>query len=339
MSHIERTEADIRVTKHKISSPTVKRTQFPLTLSWATTVHKVQGLSVPEAIVSFNLERQRQFNAGQMYVALSRVQFLGGLYLTGTYNRKAIRADKKSTAEYERMHKECPLLPLQTLGEEICNHSLGISLLNTRSLQLHVKDIVAESVLMASDVLCFTETQLLPGHNSSDIESELSDYHMDFNNNDDKFLSIACAVKTPVSITSHEKYSGFSLLTIKKESFLDHEISIGILYRKHANSMFDFYDNLRELVTGFDIDILLGDFNIDYFDKSSDLDDVLSTYRMIVSKPTHIDGSLLDHMYIKKELLSYCHVASAVKCIFFSDHDIVKIKIKLKYLDLISQVR
>ena len=46
--------------------PSVKRTQFPLTLSWACTVHKVQGLSLAEGVVSFDLEKQKSFNQGQL---------------------------------------------------------------------------------------------------------------------------------------------------------------------------------------------------------------------------------------------------------------------------------
>ena len=108
---IERSETDIHVNKRNLSSPAIKRTQFPLVLSWATSIHKVQSLSVSEAVISFDLQRQKRFNAGQMYVAMSRVRTLNGLYLTGTFDKKAIKADKRAFEEYERMHNECFLPP------------------------------------------------------------------------------------------------------------------------------------------------------------------------------------------------------------------------------------
>ena len=98
---IERSETDIHVNKSNLSSPAIKRTQFPLVLSWATSIHKVQSLSISEAVISFELQRQRQFNAGQMYVAMSRVRSLNGLYQTGIFDKKAIKADKKAFEEYE----------------------------------------------------------------------------------------------------------------------------------------------------------------------------------------------------------------------------------------------
>ena len=184
---------------------------------------------------------------------------------------------------------------------------------------------------MECDVLTLTETQLLPDHDISDIFSMLQDFQLSFNSNEDKFCSIACGVKLPTSIISHEKFPGFSLIKICKQVFLDSEICIGILYRKHNNSLNLFYNDLTILVNSYNIHILFGDFNIDYFGKHETLTGALSVYAMIVTSPTHIDGSLLDHVYIKKQLLYDVDVTSIVRNVFFTGHDTVKIKMTKKY--------
>ena len=53
------------------SQPCIKRTQFPLALSWASNVHKKQGQSLDKGVISFDLQSQKSFNPGQKYVALS----------------------------------------------------------------------------------------------------------------------------------------------------------------------------------------------------------------------------------------------------------------------------
>lgn len=51
----------------------MKHAQFPLKLARTYAVHKVRGLSLNNGVKSFDLERRKSFNQGQMYVALIRI--------------------------------------------------------------------------------------------------------------------------------------------------------------------------------------------------------------------------------------------------------------------------
>lgn len=67
---IEPVLAKIKIRPGKASSPEIQRVQFPVTLAWACTVHKVQGLTLQNIVVSSELRKQKSFNYGQIYVAL-----------------------------------------------------------------------------------------------------------------------------------------------------------------------------------------------------------------------------------------------------------------------------
>ena len=96
----------IKLKENRPSSPEIQRTQFPLTLAWACTVHKVQELTLDKIVFSFDLFKQRQFSYGQVYVALSRVKSSSQLYLLGDYNSAGIKADPRVAEEYDRLRAE-----------------------------------------------------------------------------------------------------------------------------------------------------------------------------------------------------------------------------------------
>ena len=82
---LQKRNADIQTCKGSIC-PSIRRTKFPLMLPWACTIHKVQGLSLEEGVINFDLEKQRKFGQGQMYTALSRVSRYDKLFLWGNLN-------------------------------------------------------------------------------------------------------------------------------------------------------------------------------------------------------------------------------------------------------------
>ena len=156
---IERNEGKfgISINKRKKEVVTAKFTQFPLVLAYACTVHKVQGLTLEKIVMSFELDRQQHFNPGQMYVALSRVTSLDGLFLTGSYSASAIKSSKSADKEYERLRLEENLLqPLVSYTPS--DKNLVFTMLNIRSLRPKSASIRNHKNLSDSDVLLFTET-------------------------------------------------------------------------------------------------------------------------------------------------------------------------------------
>ena len=65
--------------------PSLAVSQFPLMLAWAMTIHKIQGATLPMAEIDIG---KTIFEYGQIYVALSRIQSLDGLYLFGFHPMK-----------------------------------------------------------------------------------------------------------------------------------------------------------------------------------------------------------------------------------------------------------
>ena len=130
--------------------PCVKRTQIPLTLASACTVHKLQGLSLDTGVISFDLHEQKYFNQCQMYVALSRIKSLENLFLIGTYAALAIIENVTAKLEYERMSSN-QIKFLQKL--RISDFSITITLLNISSIKGHMLNVLCDQHLIESDFL------------------------------------------------------------------------------------------------------------------------------------------------------------------------------------------
>ena len=160
--------AKFKVRKGKGSSPEIQRIQFPLTLAWACTVHEVQGLTLQNTVVSFQLFRQRSFNYGQ----ICGIKSLAGVNILGNIDSKQIRANPRVHQEYQRL-RDISVSPVKTQGQSTNSFqndsSLSISLLNVRSLPKHSIDVKCDPTIFNSDVLLFTETQLKPNDLDSDI--------------------------------------------------------------------------------------------------------------------------------------------------------------------------
>ena len=84
--------------EREMNGQNVSRTQLPLKLAWAITIHKSQGMSLD----AVEVELSGIFEEGQGYVALSRARTLHGLRVVG-FNPTKIRAAARVKAFMETL--------------------------------------------------------------------------------------------------------------------------------------------------------------------------------------------------------------------------------------------
>ena len=157
---ISRHEAVFNIGRNKAAE--VTRRQFPLVLAWATTIHKVQGLILDQIVVDM---KGQTFNAGQAYVAFSRVKTLQGLFIKN-FNPASINVSAAVVSEMERLTSD-RLLPPQPVPQVVTLPStdwIKIGHLNVRSYLSKLDDVRGDESIAHTDIMCFTESHLKPHH-------------------------------------------------------------------------------------------------------------------------------------------------------------------------------
>ena len=118
------------------------RTQFSLTLTWASTVDKVQGLSLEQGIIDFDLRKQKSLGPGQIYIALIMVKTYDDLYCTDGFKKSMIKVNKDALLKHERL-KQKDLF--STKKNAILGNTVTVFVHNVRSLPRCADDIVSEN--------------------------------------------------------------------------------------------------------------------------------------------------------------------------------------------------
>jgi len=151
---IERAEARFLICKGN-SIVEGKRLQFPLKVAFAMTIHKCQNQTLNSVVVSL----KKRFGPAQAYVALSRCKSLNNLFITD-FDAKNIKVNKSGLKALATMKNEQPLPLLHQPWLNDKGNSLRLAILNTRSLQKHVDDIMNSIYLDVCDVAVYAVTRL-----------------------------------------------------------------------------------------------------------------------------------------------------------------------------------
>lgn len=311
------------------------RRQFPLTLAWACTVHKVQGLSVDSAVVSLS---PIDF-AGQAYVSLSRVRTLSGLIIQD-FTEKSIYCndDVKFALHY------MPPFMTESICRPISSERLFVLfLINTQGLRRHVTDLTRCTQLWQPNCIAVTETWLSADSCLDTVQIDRFVFHSRSRSD-----SYDCSTNAALVELCGQQHGGVGLYCDVNGAYdvtvphvdleclayhnLDFNIFVVVIYRppsyamslliKNLNRLFDWLQSKSETIA------IVGDFNEDIL-KSSKLSKFMLDrgYIQYVESPTTQRGTLIDHVYIKT---TQFEVQSVVVPAYFSDHE--GIACSFKYL-------
>ncbi|XP_066269843.1 uncharacterized protein [Branchiostoma lanceolatum] len=305
----------------------VQRTQFPLSLAWACTIHKVQGKTLDKIVVS--TEGRGRCFPGQAYVALSRVKSLNGLHLL-RFEASAISVDLDVLKEMDRLQQELVPMGLQPSSITSQDTCLNIKLLNIRSYLEHLQDLKADSSTHPVDVFCFVETFLYRNQQIEPFPPQAQAFRADRAGRGGGVMTVAKQDLSPTQLRIAVSGLEYTATTITKASTTVNIINV---YRSQSLKEDVFIDSIQRLLDLLPSDILtvvLGDFNFDLL--KCPPPKILAAmgqfgFSQHVQVPTTDNGTLLDHVYVRGHVEDNVHVT--VVDTYYSDHDMVCVSLKL----------
>ena len=117
---VKKWESEIPINKGS-APPSIKSTQFRLTLACAFTVHEFQGLSLEQDSVHFDLWKQKSLQQGQIYTVLSWVKTFVDLYCIGEFKIATIKVNQVTLLE-DQLLKQNDLfqtIKINTLSDDV----------------------------------------------------------------------------------------------------------------------------------------------------------------------------------------------------------------------------
>ena len=201
-----------------------------------------------------------------MYTARSRVKTFDNLYCIAEFKKSAIKVNKDALLEYERLQQNDLFSRIKR--NAISGDTVTVLVHNVRSLPRHVYDILSDNRIINNDIIGFTETQIKPSDSTSKVIQTLNVFNINFNKNENKFLSLAYGYMSlayslnDVIVLNKFDANGVSNLSFKKHAFANRIFTLMLVYRKQSMHMQEFL-MLQYLRPTFSIDIIAGDFNYD----------------------------------------------------------------------------
>ena len=156
----------------------LQRKQFPLTLGYTSTNHKIQGQTLEAVIVDF---RDGFIVAGGVYVAITRVRNRDSLFLRD-FDKSYIKTANEVNAKIEEMRKERPYifskLSIQNKCFQIDDTDFKVGYININDLtsSSHSKYLNFDKNLMNLEILCIADSRLTSREDSEYLKDALDNW-------------------------------------------------------------------------------------------------------------------------------------------------------------------
>ena len=310
--------------------------QFPVTLAFALTIHKCQGITIhpPE---NMRTDSKSCFQGAMFYVACGRVQRLNQLFLS-SFRKEDIKINSKALAEAKRITEQAKERlahnKFRVTWDAPSSSVIKIASLNVQSFggeEGHIADIKADHTLKEADVFCFSETWLPKGTS----KGPKIDGYFSAAASYGRGAGVAVYVKESIKFVHIQSIvkEEYQLLRVEL-----HDIVIIAAYRSPSfNTTRHVEAFTKVIVDGIHmskVNVVCGDMNI-HFNPNQPRNNHLAAklYSMgfiqLVIEATHIEGNILDHVYVRP-----CKNIKISKPLYqlyypnYSDHDAVLVMLK-----------
>ena len=100
---------------------------------------------------------------------------------------------------------------------------------------------------MNNDIIGLIWTQINLPDSTRRIVETLNFFNINFNNSEDKFLSLAYRCRNNVAVLDKFDANGVSILSFKRHGFPDTVLILMLAYRKYSMQMQEFFQMLQYL--------------------------------------------------------------------------------------------
>ena len=311
---IDKVNFPFSISKSKTSAiNTANVIQFPIKLSFACTVHKIQGATIPKPLKVI-LDMNSIFQAAMAYVMLSRVCAIWQIYILNELDESKIYQNMKALSELKRLDNISESNKKSNWDINM-KEAMKISSLNCRSLKKHYDDIIDDELLIGSDMICLQETWL---ENDIIIDYlKIPQFMLHLNS---RGKGKGLAIYYNADLFSHE-------IDIKKDEiqiskFTSFDINILIIYRSQNGSTTELKRDIELLIDEDKPQLILGDFNFCYSNSTNNETKKFlreNDFIQLIDQPTQIEGNILDHAY-KRDKTNIFDYSVKLHSKYYTDH-------------------